>query len=239
MKKALLLSTGLVCLLVAQPSSTTVATSPATIHGIVTDQHGKPISGALVTVSRSFAIGDKAPFNQQLKTLADGSFTADKLSPGSYSYCAQVPGDGYLNGCFWSSSVPTTIATGQTVKASITVLQGSVLKVQVLDPANLTAQAAAARIPPIMMGVWDSRGRFAPVRLVSHDGKGLNYQLTIPLDTPLHLQVISSKLNLIDESGQSVPNAVNASAAPQPTFQHSSGSASPKSFRFTIASVNP
>ena len=79
------------------------STPPGSIQGTVTDGQNKPIAGALVTITRTFATPKKvtAPYSQSVKTASDGSFLAQGLPPGSYSYCAQVPGDGYLNGCHW------------------------------------------------------------------------------------------------------------------------------------------
>ena len=64
------------------------------------------------------------------------------------------------------------------------------------------------------------------------DSTGLNYQLTVPFDTPLSFQIVSAKLKLSDSAGV-------ASSASQTAFQHNSGDPNPKSFQFTVTGVIP
>lgn len=78
----------------------------------------------------------------------------------------------------------------------------------------------------------------------SGDAAGLNYQLTVPFDTPLSFQIISPKVKLSDSAGVALPAsptgpAGNASSATQTAFQHNSGDPNPKSFQFTITGVIP
>src|ERR1017187_342445 len=140
--------------------------SPGSIQGTVTDDQNKPIAGALVVISRTFATPKAvtAPYSQSVKTASDGSFLAQGLPPGSYSYCAQVPGDGYLNGCHWGMPMPSiTLSAGQKLRAAIRVDKGSILKVRVLDPGNVALrQSHDKKNPPMLMGVWDGRGHFLP-----------------------------------------------------------------------------
>jgi hypothetical protein len=101
--------------------------SPGSIQGTVSDAQNKPIAGAVVIVTRTFKTPKDvvAPYTQSVKTASDGSFLAQGLPPGSYSYCAQVPGDGYLNGCHWSMPMPSiTLSAGQKLRAAIRVDKG-------------------------------------------------------------------------------------------------------------------
>lgn len=232
-------------------------TTTGNIQGRVTDDQNKPVAGATVLVTRTFATPKdvSTPYSQTVKTASDGSFLAQGLPPGTYSYCAQVPGDGYLDGCNWNGPLlDFKVAAGQTLRGVIRVAKGSILKVRVLDPgkraASLASQqsngktpSAAAPIapPPIHMGVWAGRGRFLPMHFISGDQGGLNYQLTIPYDTPLSLQVVSTKLKLNDGAGVALPASTNgiAASATQTAFQHNKGDPNPKSFQFTITGVNP
>jgi hypothetical protein len=85
--------------------------------------------------------------------------------------------------------------------------------------------------------------------VASKDSTGTNYQLTVPLDTPLRFHISSQNLRITDETGAvmptSTPSAAPVTAAGTPsspapvTFQHNSGDANPKSFQFTITGVNP
>jgi hypothetical protein len=234
------------------------STSPGSIQGTVTDDQNKPIAGALVSITRTFATPKEvvAPYSQSVKTASDGSFLAQGLPPGSYSYCAQVPGDGYLNGCHWGQPLLSiTVSAGQKLRTAIRVAKGSILKVRVLDPSKIAASLASQQsngkasptpiaTPPIQMGVWDGHGRYLPAHNTGGDSAGLNYQVTIPFDTPLSFQVVSSTLKLSDSAGVALPAGLAgpagaASSASQTAFQHNSGDPNPKSFQFTITGVNP
>lgn len=247
--------TSLLCLvtaitLSAQTSVTTVPSGvTASVHGTVTDGQNLPISGASVTITRTFKTKETVtPYSRSVNTASDGSFLAQRLPAGSYSYCAQVPGDGYLNGCHWGMPMPSiTVTAGQNLKTAIRVDKGSILKVRILDPGNVALQQSHDRKnPPILMGVWDAHGRFLTVHSTGRDAAGFNYQLTVPLDTPLSFHIVASKVTLADGAGtplsalpaSSQAVATAAASASQATFQHNSGDPNPKSFQFTITGVS-
>jgi hypothetical protein len=75
---------------------------------------------------------------------------------------------------------------------------------------------------------------FHPAHLAGRDKAGSNYQVAVPLDTPLVLSVASNSLKLADATGAGLPN--NAS---QQGFQHVTGDPKPPSFAFTVTGVNP
>jgi hypothetical protein len=216
--------------------------SSGSIQGVVADSQNKPIAGAVVIVSRTFTShkAATAPYSQSVKTASDGSFVTAGLPPGSYSYCAQVPGDGYVNGCQWGGAMPgITIASGQKHRAAILLDKGSILKVRILDPGHVALEQSHDRKnPPVLIGVRDGRGHFVPVHSTGRDGAGFNYQLTIPFDTPLNLHISAGKLTMSDNAGVSLPASAQASSASQTAFQHTSGDPNPKSFQFTITGVN-
>jgi hypothetical protein len=226
--------------------TSTQASLQGSIQGTVSDTQNQPIAGALVIITQTFKTPKEvvAPYHQSVKTDSDGSFLAQGLPPGTYSYCAQVPGDGYLNGCQWSTPMPAVaLAAGQKLRTAIRVGKGSILKVRVLDPGHIgLGQSHDRKTPPILMGVWDSRGHFLPVHPVGRDSDGFNYQLTVPLDTPLNFHIVASKLTLSDATGVALPASLQApgvaASASLTAFQHSSGDPNPKSFQFTITGVS-
>jgi len=250
----------LAAIFVVLESSVLLAQSPSlgSIQGKVTDDQNKAISGAIVTITRTFATPKAVTthYSQSVKTASDGSFLAQGLPPGTYSYCAQVPGDGYVNGCRWGPPpLSITVAAGQKLKAGIRVAEGSILKVRVLDPGkvavSLASQQSNGKNPPspvpalpILMGVSNGHGSYLSVHNTGGDTAGFNYQLTIPFDTPLSFHIISSKIKLADSAGVPLPASAagpagsNASAS-QTAFQHNSGDPNPKSFQFTITGVIP
>lgn len=124
-----------------------------------------------------------------------------------------------------------------------------------LDPGKVAASLAPQQANgknavspivnvPISMGVWDGHGHFLAVRHVGSDKDGHNYQLTIPLDTPLSFEIGSAKLNLADSAGVALPAtaagpAGATSQSSQTAFQHNTGDPNPKAFQFTITGVHP
>jgi hypothetical protein len=132
-----------------------------------------------------------------------------------------------------------TLSAGQSLRAAIRVDKGSILKVRVLDPSHVALQQSHdRRNPPILMGVWDGHGRFLPVHSVGRDADGFNYQLTVPLDTPLSFHILAAKVQLSDAAGASLPASLQAASSTQTAFQHNSGDSNPKSFQFTVTGVN-
>lgn len=229
-------------LLSAQNSST------GSVRGIVTDNKGKPIAGALVAITRTFATPKDftTPYSQSVKTTSDGSFLVQGLPPGTYAYCAQG-GDGYVDGCQLGVAPPgLNVSAGQTVNATIQLATGSILKIRVLDPGKFASSVGSPGLPgsvPIMMVVWNAQGQFLPAHSVGSDSAGLNYQVTVPFDTALSFQIISPKLKLADSAGTALPGTASGPSVPnqssQIAFQHKTGDANPTSFQFTITGVNP
>ena len=73
-----------------------------------------------------------------------------------------------------------------------------------------------------------------PARLAVKNQNGADFQLTIPVDTPLTFSIQSSDLKLADVNGTPLP----ANANQQP-FQQNNGDANPKSFQYNITGVAP
>jgi len=148
-----------------------------------------------------------------------------------------VPGGGYLDPCQWSGQpVKITLAAGQqSTGNALTISTGSTLKVRVDDPQDfLGKKAADGRDPHLMVGVWQVTGMFYPLHIDSKDKGGANFQVTVPLDTPLKLHVSSPDLKIADSNGAPIP-----SAGDQQPFQHGSSDVNPKSFKYSVTGVQP
>lgn len=226
-------------------SASFAQTTTGTIQGTVTDTSNKPMAGALVTITRTAASATSpkdviTPYSQSVKSAADGSFSVPGLTPGTYSYCAQISGTVYVNGCrFGQPPADLTVSAGQKATANIRLAKGSVVKLKLLDPGNVSAAVSSSKGPPILMGVWDTHGRFLPAQMTSKDAAAVNYQVIIPLDTPLNLQLLSAKLKLADSVGAALPSTAAAAATSQTAFQQNSTDPVAKSFQFTITGVRP
>lgn len=217
-------------------------TEAASISGTVVDaKTQKPVPAALVIASRAGA----PPFTRNTKSGADGSFQIQGLTSGNYLVCVQA-GDQYLNPCEWAGSpAAVTLASGQAAAGlKVALAPASVLNVQVKDAQKALSQLTKdGRRPDLSIGVWGPGGMYHPARAVSAptatagpqaSTATYSYQLAVPRDTALKLQVASRDLKLGDAVGAALP--ANAS---QQAFQHATGDANPKSFTFTVLGKLP
>jgi Carboxypeptidase regulatory-like domain len=214
----------------------TAQTGSGSIQGKVTDaSSNKPIAGAFVIAIRS----GLPPVSQIAQTGVDGSYQLQSLPAGAYSLCVQVLGDGYLDPCrFGSPAQPITLMAGQQSAGNVTKLKpASILKVRLNDASGLLAQLTKdGHAPDLLIGVFGSGAQrtFYPAHLAGRDKTGSDYQVAIPLDTPLNLSVASGTLTLADAAGSALPNS-----ASQQGFQHSTGDPNPPSFVFMVTGVKP
>lgn len=214
--------------------SSTLSAQSVTVQGTVTDSKGKALKGAFVTAVRS----GLPPASQVASTANDGSFKIQGLPAGTYSLCVQIPGDGYLDPCQWGgTAVKLTLTAGQASSGNtLKIADASIVKIRIDDPGKALAQKTKdGRNPHLLIGVWPSNGLFQPAHLASTDAAGAQYQLSIPLDAALKLQVASRDLKLADSNGIAVA-AVNGDQQP---FQHNTGEPNPKSFKYTITGLVP
>ena len=216
------------CLSLAAQSGST-----GSVQGTVTTEAGKAIAGALVT---AVGIG-LPPRSQTAQSAADGSFTVKGLPAGSYSLCVQIPGDGYLDPCIWTTTAPSvTLASGQASAGNILKIKaGSLLKIRIDDPSKLATQKTPSGANPyILMGVSVPGKAFHPVHLKGSDASGSDYQVTIPRDTPLVFSIQSPNLRLSDSKGAALPNNTT-----KETVNHDSADPNPKSLSYKISGVIP
>ena len=135
------------------------------------------------------------------------------------------------------NSGETYPAAGQTSSGNaLRVADSSILKIRIDDPTKVLGQKTKdGRTPHLLLGVWGGNGLFVPAHKTSSDSAGAQYQLSIPRDTALKLQLSSRDLKLADSNGA----AVSALSGDQQPFQHNSGDPNPKSFKYTITGLVP
>jgi hypothetical protein len=197
---------------------------PGSIAGITADSvTGKPLAGVFVTAVRS----GLPPLARHATSDITGIYLLPDLPAGTYTVCAHYPGDGYLDPCAWSS-IPQTInlAAGQVLaEKTIKLIPGSVVQVRINDPGQLLSTSAA----DLALGVRGSRNIFYPAHMAVTDSGGASYQLTIPLDTLVSLEISSGHLKLGDAAGSALPgNSLRQK------FQHKTGDANPQAFTFAV-----
>lgn len=227
---------GLLILLLIVPA-VTGQTGTGSIAGVVTDaKTGQAAADALVVAVREGA----PPFSRSARAGADGAFQVEALPAGRYSLCVQA-GSGYLDPCQWAGTpAGVTLGAGQAAAGEMVRLAAaSVARIEVLDAQDLLNQKTKdGRRPAVTLGVGGPRGLYYPARaagrsIVTGGGQGAQaahvFEIGVPRDTALQLQVTSGDLKLGDEAGVALPG--NGS---QQAFQHGSGEAKPKSFTFTV-----
>ncbi len=135
------------------------------------------------------------------------------------------------------NSGETYPAAGQTSSGNaLRVADSSILKIRIDDPTKVLGQKTKdGRTPHLLLGVWGGNGLFVPAHKTSSDSAGAQYQLSIPRDTALKLQLSSRDLKLADSNGA----AVSALSGDQQPFQHNSGDPNLKSFKYTITGLVP
>ncbi len=128
-----------------------------------------------------------------------------------------------------------TLAAGQkSAGALFTLPSGSILKIHMDDPHKLLNQKTkTGYLPHLSLGIHTPRG-FYPAHLTAASGNGADYQMTIPLDTPLVFSVQSFSLQLADANDAPLDGNRN-----QQAFQHASGNANPPGFFYKITGVLP
>src|SRR5690348_6258358 len=109
----------------------------ATLSGIVLDDKGKAVGGAIVTVHRS-PTGVAPHFTESYAqtTAKDGTFSVKNLNPGAYIICAVAPGSSLLGPCQWGDTLQVSrLADANTTLTTTIQLQpGATITVHINDP---------------------------------------------------------------------------------------------------------
>lgn len=204
----------------------------AAIRGAVTDDKGRALSGVLVTA----VLNAGPPLARTSTSAADGSFQIQGLPAGPYSLCAQLPAGGYLDPCQWSLNPTslTLIAKQVSTGNAVTLRKGSIVKIRMQDPGRLLAQKTRdGRQPHLLIAVPALRGLNA-AQQTGKDSNGADYEVTVPNDSSLTIQVVSRDLKLGDKLGNPLANNSAREA-----FQHGSADPNPKTFSYTVLSQLP
>jgi hypothetical protein len=221
-------------LLTLCPLAFSQSAATVSLSGKVVSSLGQPVSGAIVTASRTSAV----PWtSSHTSSGSDGSFAFSSLAPGTYQFCVQVLAGGYLNPCNWSLTPPpaATVAAGNPVTDfQLTIPVGSLLQIQVNDPNNIAASVGSTGPPAqLMMGVHTSKGVFEPTIFRSTDAIGAHhYDVTIPFDTAINFEILNGNLQIAQSNGTPVSAPVGV--------QHSStATGTPPVLVFQVTGTTP
>jgi len=194
---------------------------------------GQPLANVTVTAQRM----DPLPIVTQAVAAAyDGSFAIDALPPGRYAVCASDKTGQYASSCTWKDSQIKVNVSNETVAGPLTLKAKAVatLQIRVNDSGNVLRTMPKDLFPPhVLIGVWDFQGSFHPAA-ETKDARGISYQIQIPADTALRLEVLSKSVRLQRPDGTPIP----ASGISQ-SFMHHSKEADQTSFTFNAVGRNP
>lgn len=118
---------------------------------------------------------------------SSGGFQLNNVSPNSYSVCVQLP-SGLINPCQWTWGAEPKQLNDQTASDPIviTVPTGRIVSIQFSDPNGRVSSAALLRVI-----VSAADGGFDEAQLISRTGTNLQYQITVPKDTPLLVNLLT------------------------------------------------
>ena len=223
----------LIAVVVCLPAGVAQSIPSASIRGTVTDDKGRTMSGVLVTA----LLNARPPFSRTSTSAGDGSFQILGVPAGQYSLCAQVAGGGYVDPCQWSLTLPTvTVAANQASTGNaVRMAKGSVVKIRLQDPGGQMGQKTRdGRKPHLLIGVATPRGAFSPAHQTGKSGNSADFEVTVPVDTRLTMQVVSRDLRLGDDHGSPLSN--NGAREP---FLQGNADPNPKSFSYTVLGLVP
>ncbi len=201
----------------------TLAQQSGSIAGVVADQNGAPVAGALIlyhSIPPYTADGTKGTahainsVSSGLTAGADGSFAIPELADGKYSVCAYAATATQLGSCEWGGNAsPIQITGGMAVNnVALQLREGTLLTFFVSDPYGLILDTAAGPsvnglIPlyggnfriGVMLGPIYARAEFA-----SQQGTVRSYTVTVPKNVSLDL-IADTSLLITAATGAAVP----------------------------------
>jgi hypothetical protein len=89
------------------------------LRGLVTEEGGTPVGGALVTATREYMpVTETSPGRYSAITKADGTFEILGMAAGTYAVCgAKHPEEGYVDFCAWTLQPPRVVLANGSVRA--------------------------------------------------------------------------------------------------------------------------
>lgn len=195
------------------------ATPTGVLSGVVVDENGGAIAGAVVqyrsvppvTIAADGHRITPPGASSSVQTGPDGKFAAN-LAPSRYHVCVYGVKTADLGTCEWGPGTTIVdLASGQTSQLSFRIQAGATLTFQVND-ANRRIRDLAdlptvdGRIPlygaNFAIGVW-AESRYVRATLVANTGTARTYQLVIPKTAAVRL-FLDTSLNVNDVAGSAV-----------------------------------
>lgn len=181
------------------------------ISGNVTNDQGKPVSAAMVTLSKLPALLERSPrpFEQKTGSLKDGAFFFGSLTPGQYELCVSLALSTLLDPCVWKTQATKfNLSAGQMiVNVKLVLKQGVVVPIRIEDQGNLISTNSNKAGAHILVGVPLPNGLIMPAKQSSNKGQlnkgpGLDFEVLVPSDKDFNVIVASPKFQMSDETGK-------------------------------------
>jgi hypothetical protein len=186
------------------------------LSGVVTDDVGTPVRGALVLYSKIRDSGkdhlgrtttEGPGLDWGTRTGPDGRFLVAGLPEGDYYLCAIGTLPNHLRTCEWGGqSTPVHLGAGQSVAGLVLVLRtGTVIDILVRDPNSRVTSGRRFAV-----GVMSDSGIYSRAKLIDQAGPVRRYVVTVPkgasvrlfLDGPI--DPTEAPLDVRDDSGRQV-----------------------------------
>jgi hypothetical protein len=208
--------------------ATFVATAPAqqsgSISGLVADQSGAPVAGALVLYQGMPTLAPNATggvvvtipsASSGLTTGTDGTFAISGLPDGQYSVCAYAATAAQLGSCEWGAYSPLIEVTagGAVNNVALQLTSGVLLTLLVSDPNSVIQETAPNTLVNGLLPLYGGNFRigvmlgtiYARAQLASQQGTTRTYTVAVPQNVSLDL-IADTSLLATAASGATVPN---------------------------------
>ncbi len=204
-----------VAVLAASPLYAQPATGIGTLQGSVTTPQGQLLPGSHLIYRQVVPMLNSGPtgpavtgpvFTGEVTADRTGGFRVPGLPSGKYALCADVPSAAYLDPCVWAQPLEATVSANSKTSITVVLTKGAFLNVRVNDPARLLPHELDGpwTLRRLLVGVKYARGAYQGAHDIGMDSMGHDYQLIIPVGTPLMLWLFSRDLALVDGNGRKV-----------------------------------
>lgn len=169
--------------------------SLATIHGTVASTSGTPLPRTAVVLT---PFGGSSKFVATVLASSTGTFTISSIPAGAYVLCARPATPGLVDSCLWG--IPRIVVNlplpSGNPPITINLKPTSLLQARLNDTGLFLAALPTEKFPPhVTFGVW-GRSRFIVAHVVKRDATGIDYELPVPSDTPLRVNLYSRYVKL-------------------------------------------
>jgi hypothetical protein len=194
------------------------------ISGLVADQSGNPVAGALVLYQGTPTFAPNAmggvvatgpSVSSGLTSGTDGTFAISGLPDGQYSVCAYAATAAQLGSCEWGTYSPLIQITagGAVSNVALQLTTGVLLTLLVSDPNSLIQETAPSTLVNGLLPLSGGNFRigvmlgtiYARAQLASQQGTVRTYTVAVPQNVSLDL-IADTSLLVTAASGAAVPN---------------------------------